>query len=554
MGGGATLPTKRGGGARVISSGKRQDLTYRGFTALNLANEDFEQSLFSGAVFEKCRFKSVSFDRCDFAGTTFVSCYFDQCTFVPAELRSCFIVDCEFLDCNFEGSQWDRTQVEKTRFDRSSFLGASIREATFSNSVFSSCGLAKSSVTLDRFDSCRFERTDFADCTALFLFFDGCDFSASKMNAETLGFTFGMVNKNLIELDLIHLGKPAQKPSNDDLVDSLIATYRNRKWYIGAAALQLNFSRVAPVVVIRDLIAHLRHQLKKGRPDWDEFQFFGGVMQRLAGYGRLPLLGLWSFIGLVQAAREQMNREFPSAKGHAPGPELVMGQLNSLLDSQLDTVAGFFDTPTASSRRLLFRWTLTDPPPCTVDRLVPWSVFKTFGKMDAELIKAAPGSWIETWQLSLGALAAIQITLSCVTGITTQLVKIGTNVKKLAHLLPPDRPKMTANRQASALTKASTELLVGENARRGHSYARHELLSPDRLSVIDSVLGRLNNMSDEELTSFLAYDGQHTQAIELDSTKRHQTHAWRSSTSAKRAKPPSPASSKRKRLTRKAKP
>jgi hypothetical protein len=220
---------------------------------------------------------------------------------------------------------------------------SSVREATFSSCSFSNCDLSRASITLNRFSACGFSATDFANCTALFIFFDDCSFQSCRINAESLGFTYGLSRDDLGSIELIHLGEKQEKPDGE-LIEALVSTYATRHWYIGAAALALNFQLEAPVIVIFRLSKQLSSYIAEAaRTDWDELQFFTRVLSRLFDEERLPFAALWSFSRLVDLARRRMNSEFPFAEGFAPAPELVLSQLQQMLEKCFDIFAELFD-------------------------------------------------------------------------------------------------------------------------------------------------------------------------------------------------------------------
>ena len=213
-------PDRRATAGPVIS-GARQDFTYKQLAGLRLTNANFRQSLFIGAVLQDCCFVGVNFDRCDFAGAKIVNCKFERCRFIPDEFRSCVIRNSQFTNCTFKGSQWIRIELAASRFEGCDFRESSIRECRISLCQLDGWKLKRSSVTLSHFSGCDFRNVDLGDCTAQFLFFDECHFSECRINAESIGYTYGLSQANVDALKLIYLGRNQKKPSGLNLVELL---------------------------------------------------------------------------------------------------------------------------------------------------------------------------------------------------------------------------------------------------------------------------------------------------------------------------------------------
>ena len=119
-------------------------------------------------------------------------------SFAPDDFRACLIVGSRFKNCSFKGSLWHQIDVKQTVFEECDFREASIRESHFSQSHLAHCRFRKSlSITLNEFTTCAFGDVNLGDCTALFLIFNACQFDRCRINAETIGFTFGLSEANL---------------------------------------------------------------------------------------------------------------------------------------------------------------------------------------------------------------------------------------------------------------------------------------------------------------------------------------------------------------------
>ena len=189
------------------------------------------------------------------------------------------------------------------------------------------------------FESCAFGDTGLADCTALFLFFDGCSFERFAINAETIGLTWGLSRADLDGMRIVHLGGAQAKPADGDLIGALSTSYGARRWFVGAAAIDLGFARAPTLTVVRKLAGELSGLAASGLPcDLDELEFFARVLERLARDGRLPLLAIRSFdratrLLLSEPAQRREERNLPK-QGHAQ----LFGQLGATPRSE-DLVA-----------------------------------------------------------------------------------------------------------------------------------------------------------------------------------------------------------------------
>jgi hypothetical protein len=450
---------------------------------------------------------------------------------VPDEIRSCIISNSTFDQCNFGGSQWHRIQVEKTQFEGCDFRESSIRESSFVHCRFSLCRLKRSSLTLNNFDRCAFHEVDLGDCTAQFLFVDNCEFDRCRINAETVGFTYGLSERNLDSLELIYLGRRQAKPAKVNLINSLIENYWDRKWHVGACVLEFNFRRSSPITSLRRLVVALDAAAAQHLPfDWDELRFLVQVLQRLDGEQRLPLLGLWQ---LVDALHKVPSGSLPLSSfltNVASAAEIVVGQADRLLLSMLDRLAPSLIMNEASDKNLRFDLTLSKRPVIPLAELIPTSIYDVFGGKKIEFIGGHEGSWVETWQLGLSALIAVQVSLVAVNGVMGQLIKAVERAQRLAEMVLTQGTRVATKQKAlkaahsrhregrgmPSLSSAVAKQI--ETAR-----LRTETLSVETLVRLDKALNALSLLQDHELEAFQAYAIDHLQAARVRPLPRGST-------------------------------
>jgi uncharacterized protein YjbI with pentapeptide repeats len=513
----AIAPEKR------LVDGPRQDFTYTKFSDLEIDGHSYRQSLFIGAIIQRCRFRAVSFERCDFSGVRFVDCAFENCSFSPDELRSCELNNCTFDSCNFRGSQWTKIQVRLTHFSHCNFMESSIRDCEFHSASFKLCQFKKSSLTQTTFGNTHFEEVDLGNCTALFLFLSDCHFSRCSLNAESVGFTYGLTEANIDELGLLYLGRRQRKPKGVDVVDALIANYWERRWYLGACALELNFRRCAPLLSIRRATDSIKLAAAKGAiSDWDEVLFFAQILQILRGQERLPLLSLWSFVGALHEISSSATEQEAIKSPLSPCLQ-VTGLARALLMEMLDQVVPFIWVGT-TQEAVYFELQLHRRPRSPLSKIVPSEIINIFGEDIISLVSERPGSWIENWQMGLAGLAAVQVSLAAVNGVLKQLVDIKKNSKRLKNEPAPRQskpkklPAVNSQLNPSTNSKIIVPIIIESEICRHEKVSRE--LSVERLNRLEALLSKLESLPESRIIEFLDYSEENIEKAAISRSSR----------------------------------
>lgn len=502
---------------------RRRDFTYQTIVGQTHRSDDYRQSLFIGTSIQDCRFAAVSFDRCDFSGTKIVNCDFENCSLAPDDFRACLIVGSRFKNCSFKGSLWHQMDVKGGIFEECDFRESSIRESHFSQSHFVKCRFRKSSITLNEFTACAFGDVNLGDCTALFLIFNACQFDRCRINAETIGFTFGLSEANLNALGLIYLGKRQRKLPTPDLVGALLETYENRQWNVGLCVLQLNFDRAAPLVAIRRLVDRTIAHFDRALPlDWDEYRFVVDVLDKMSAQGRLPMAGVWLLTSALSAAstRNALDRMGSST--------YVIDRLERILVQQLDGTGQVWQQfPPATNLTLAL--VLRQRPLRALDEVMPKSMLQVLGGDKLDLISARSGSWHELWRASSDTLVALQISLLVLNGVTTQILKSITTANKLVKMVWPakkaaKRPKRRSKAlQSAAAKRASLSLDIRINI----SNASAPYLHADRLTQIETAIHVAARLDDDAIEDLQAYAAKNIVAASVTvpkSTRKGRAH------------------------------
>ncbi|HEX4693569.1 pentapeptide repeat-containing protein [Sphingomonas sp.] len=408
----------------------RGDFTYKLIQDADIANVALEHSLWTGAVLRNCKFTNVSFARSDFAGTRFVDCKFIRCNFEPDEFRSCFMTRVCFEGCALSGINCVGTEFDTCTFEGCDMRRTAVRECQFRKCQFDDISFAGSSTTLNRYDQSQFNRVTFGDATILFLIFRECRFQNCAINAETLGYTFGLTLADLGDFDLIYLGEEQERPEDVDLLSVLVDTYRARRWALGVCLLELNFHLAAPYLALRTFAHHLaRDVAAEPRLEWDELLFVCFVLEDLAARDELPFLAAWEINAAVAAAMQAVEQSRHGFGGLVPSAGNIAWRLGRLSQNRLaDVLADISYSPDETATLTL---TMTERPTIGLPEAIPAELFSNAGgaRSEMRLVRASEGSWVEVWQISAGALVSLKLGLALVDSTWEQATKLWTRTK-----------------------------------------------------------------------------------------------------------------------------
>ena len=512
--GGVPIPI----GDRSIGAGRRQDLTHLRLAGVGADGIDVGQSLFIGALIENCTFRHVDFSRCDFSGTKIVRSVFEDCRFHLADVRSSRFDGVGFTRCDFGSSQIGRTDCRQTTFEACGFEECTLLEGTMEASAFERCSFRGSSVTGVGFSGCSFVDTGLADCSALYLLFDACRFERFSINAESVGFTFGLTRADLASATLVHLGGAEAPPPGEDLPAALASTYHTRRWFVGAAVIDVNFALRPPLLAFRALAEDLLAAGRAGLPcDPDEIDFLVRVLERLREKGALPLLAARD---VDRAARRLLR----TADGRLDGRDAVLvGRLERLVLSLLDEACAILDRE-PSDEALVVEMRLVERPVRPLDALCRDVVAASHGDEGAtlEFVSGREGSWVETWQALPSVLATIQLALLAVNGLLKELEKAIASGRRLKRTI---RGVKTVGAKGVARKRGGREVaLLGaldEGAARGLAALRRRasLLTDERLERVDRTLAVVDAMPVGDIEALADYATDRVLAVRVEPVK-----------------------------------
>lgn len=242
----------------------RLDLSYKKVNGLNLKNLSFKHSLFTGAIISNLIVENLDFSRCDFAGTVFIDCEFKNCSFSRSGFRSSQVNKSKFYNCdlsmiNFSDCNFNQVDFVKTSFFNSRIKDSILTKVNFYKANFESLGLI-----LDQFFECHFEDTTLGNCTVLLLEFMKVTFNNCRINAESVGYIFGITKNNLEQLEYIYLGENQEYSNKNNIINDFALTYQDRKWPLAVFIHSINFNLSECNILIEMYFKSINVQMNAG--------------------------------------------------------------------------------------------------------------------------------------------------------------------------------------------------------------------------------------------------------------------------------------------------
>jgi uncharacterized protein YjbI with pentapeptide repeats len=508
----------------------RGDFSYRIIENVVLSHRRLEHSLWTGAVLRGCKFADVSFDRGDFAGTKFIDCEFIRCSFEPDELRSCTLHRVRFVDCALVGVQCVSSQFQGCEFIRCDLSRSVIRECQFADSVFEDVPFRSCSVTLNHYSRSTFRKVFFADATILFLIFEDCEFDDCVMNAETVGYTFGLSIEHLESLELVYLGESQPRPTEGALLPALLESYDARGWILGICLLKINFGIEATYLALREFANRLGEIVaREPRVDWDELAFLSMVLEQLQERQELPFLGIWEVHTAVTSALVAMEREQSGFATLLPAANTVAWRLRRLAVQRMTEVSHEVIAGSGRKPEIELHLALVRQPGVRLDEAIPSELKLVAGANDSDfrLVRSWEGSWFEFWQLSLAALGALNVTLVLVDTSWERATKIWKRAKAARTALKKRSKSGSINESTKtdlAAADASARTLSGAidlpTVATAVENATAELrvisqMDREALLRLDLAVQRMRLLSDPVVRQLLEYAAPALRGVEL---------------------------------------
>ena len=433
----------------------KADLTNLVIMGARLNGASAQQAFFSGTIFRDCQFSGCDLRRAEFEATVFENCTFDACDFSIADFRSAEIARSSFNNCNFEQGSIKGASFIECALSNCNLFQQSFQDNRLERCVLLACHFYRSTSLHCRFVETTFNRTDLADCTALYHLFERCDFVESRVNAEFVGLSFGLTPANLHELPLTWLGEklPPRDVDTETLISDLIRTYDDRGWPLPAAMTQLNFSLGSRLGAFNSIFRAIDHTSLRRPLIADEIQFVTEVVQLLAEARRLPFLAVVNGLEMVSRLTERRGGkdELPLRSLYHALKDAEHAQIAALdrFESDLSAL-----TP---GRAIEVQWVFSEEPKVGLDTwLQAAHVAFGLGEPGPQRTAVRQGSYIEVFWMLPATLACVVVALSMIARGIDQLIDIRA---RLGILLAASLPKPVRTRALQPLPTATPELL-----------------------------------------------------------------------------------------------
>lgn len=432
------LARRPGAGLRAPAIGPSTDLSYRTIEGLELADRSLKQSLLTGSVMRRCTLVKVDLSRCDLDGMRIENCRFVDCKFGNADIRSASVSRTVFERCAFDNAGIADVSFSATRFSRSTFATAGVSECSFTECSFDETSLAQSSFTQNRFTSTTFSGMVLGDCTFLYTVLRGCTFTKTKINAESIGLTFGLGAQDVLAMPVMFLGEEQDAVGDPSgLIPALMAQYQERRWYLGLCVMRLNFGLTSAAHAIGEYLLMLREASGAGLLlKRDELAFFGTVVEELARDERLPLMSCIDAIETCGALEENQRAGREVERRHAAvAIQSLSSRLFMVLQDLLERLerqspalrSRAADVAVEATLRFGHRPSLALPK--LLNQVAAASGLGIAAR--SRSLARREGSYVEVIQTTLMTLVALQIFIYLLNGCVIQLTELRARVKAL---------------------------------------------------------------------------------------------------------------------------
>ena len=326
--------------ARRFKTGQRRsDFSYRVLSDMVLEGMDLSHSMFSGAVLRKCTFRNVNFYRCDFDAVRIERCHFENCN-MSGDFRASTIAASTFIDCLLDKSLVTETLFDRCDFERVTFADSAVTNNRFIDSSMRGCSFRMSTYLKNIVLRTSFADTFMGDCTLRYVIMRACSFRRCVMNLESIGMIFGLRPEDMHDFDYMYRGVPQTIPDGVELIDLLIREYKERKWDLGVAILQINAHLASAVSAWHDYFSDLLSSHRRRLPiNSEELTFVATLFEELFLTQDLPL---YSSFEAVEAAAK-LVKQYPQSSSAASREtrrwiQDFAARVTTILHQQLDAL------------------------------------------------------------------------------------------------------------------------------------------------------------------------------------------------------------------------
>ena len=217
------------------------NLSYKSISNYALQGKNISRSLLNGTVIEESIFTNIDLNNADLEGAKIFRSSFIECNFSSAEMHSLFITDTIFTNCRFEISMITDCIFINCEFKNCSFDNCTMSNNTYEKCIFEPIITTSMSANLNIFKDTIFKHSEFAKYF-YYSIFENCIFENSTYEAYLLGFSYGLSQKDINNMNLIFMD---EEKIDTDIFESLKKEYLKRGMYIHIGILYINYDRIS---------------------------------------------------------------------------------------------------------------------------------------------------------------------------------------------------------------------------------------------------------------------------------------------------------------------
>lgn len=185
---------------------------------------------------KKTIFIQSSFKNCDIVGCKFYNTDFVNVLLNNADIISLCIYDCTFVNVCFDG-----TCIEDIDFQNCTFKNCSFNNFTMKNCSFKECSFNNFKPNcclceLNNYIDCSFVDSEFSS-SFHYQIFSGCEFQNTSTTIELLGYNYGLLSNN--QINIVNLNLNFDNSHNN--LEYLYEKYIKQKQFINALVLRINY-------------------------------------------------------------------------------------------------------------------------------------------------------------------------------------------------------------------------------------------------------------------------------------------------------------------------
>jgi uncharacterized protein YjbI with pentapeptide repeats len=423
--------------AKVTSSeaasrllGSRKDLSHSFFEDIEISDEVARQSLFYGVLFRNCKISDCDFSRSDFEGVRFENCVLQNISFETCDVRSTHFFKTKLDNCVFRSSVFTDNILLKCSISECDFENASLTHNTFQEANIRNLKNRTSTWLHTTFDKTKIEATIFSDCTSSYSMYLDCNFDNVRLNADSLGLTYGLSHQDVSNLDFSFLGRHYDKGTAPE-IEEFIEQYRARRWVIHELILKLNFSISNNQLLLFDLINSIYHQLlDRSGAKRDDIEFIFKIIFLLNKQNRLPFsvaIHTHDLFGGLRLGESFDTREKALIELAFQNSLLLANTMQEKLEDALHPLLDLDMTSTIEAQITYKKRQKIG----TIEYIEKVQGMAGNDYLDSKLIQARKGSWVEIIQTTVSGLLAMYLALYLFNGCLAQLTMTRARVKTL---------------------------------------------------------------------------------------------------------------------------